>query len=66
MIFYLFFFIAFGEAFITTFRTFITPFALIEKLTQRYSFFKCQIIDQKQRAARESFSLLVRVVNDLT
>ncbi|XP_031627493.1 guanine nucleotide-releasing factor 2-like isoform X2 [Contarinia nasturtii] len=57
---------AFGEAFITTFRTFITPLDLIEKLTHRYSLFCCQINETKQKAAKESFSLLVRVVNDLT
>ena len=57
---------AFGEAFITTFRTFITPLDLIEKLTHRYTIFCCQVNDQKQKSAKESFSLLVRVVNDLT
>ena len=59
-------FAAFGEAFITTFRTFITPFELLKKLTYRYEVFHCQVNDQKQRAAKEVFSLLVRVVNDLT
>ncbi|XP_013109512.2 guanine nucleotide-releasing factor 2 isoform X2 [Stomoxys calcitrans] len=58
---------AFGEAFITTFRTFITPIDLIEKLTHRYTvLFCCQMNEQKQKAAKETFSLLVRVVNDLT
>ncbi|XP_055618388.1 guanine nucleotide-releasing factor 2 isoform X9 [Toxorhynchites rutilus septentrionalis] len=57
---------AYGEAFITTFRTFISPLELIQKLTSRYSLFHCQMIDAKQKAAKESFSLLVRVVNDLT
>lgn len=58
---------AFCEAFITTFRTFIQPLELIEKLTHRYSVLFCQMNnDQKQRAAKETFSLLVRVVNDLT
>ncbi|XP_039430029.1 guanine nucleotide-releasing factor 2 isoform X7 [Culex pipiens pallens] len=57
---------AYGEAFITTFRTFISPLELIQKLTHRYSLFHCQMIDAKQKAAKESFSLLVRVVNDLT
>lgn len=56
----------FGEAFITTFRTFITPLELIEKLTHRYTLFCCHNNDQKKKAAKESFSLLVRVVNDLT
>ncbi|XP_037813219.1 guanine nucleotide-releasing factor 2 isoform X2 [Lucilia sericata] len=57
---------AFSEAFITTFRTFIQPIDLIEKLTHRYTVFFCQSNDQKQKAAKETFSLLVRVVNDLT
>ncbi|XP_037938639.1 guanine nucleotide-releasing factor 2 isoform X2 [Teleopsis dalmanni] len=57
---------AFSEAFITTFRTFILPVDVIEKLTHRYTFFFCQLSDQKQKAAKETFSLLVRVVNDLT
>lgn len=59
-------FLAFGEAFITTFRTFITPSDLIEKLMHRYTLFCCQISEPKQKSAKESFSLLVRVVNDLT
>lgn len=59
-------FTAYGEAFITTFRTFISPLELIEKLIHRYTIFHLQMHDQKQRAAKESFSLLVRVVNDLT
>lgn len=57
---------AFSEAFITTFRTFIQPIDVIEKLTHRYTYFFCQVHDQKQKAAKETFSLLVRVVNDLT
>ncbi|XP_062539445.1 guanine nucleotide-releasing factor 2 isoform X2 [Armigeres subalbatus] len=57
---------AYGEAFITTFRTFISPLDLIQKLTYRYTLFHCHMIDSKQKAAKESFSLLVRVVNDLT
>lgn len=61
-----FFLLAFGEAFITTFRTFISPLELIEKLIHRHTIFYCQINDQKQKSAKESFSLLVRVVNDLT
>ncbi|SPP86648.1 guanine nucleotide-releasing factor 2 isoform X8 [Drosophila guanche] len=57
---------AFSEAFITTFRTFIQPIDVIEKLTHRYTYFFCQVQDNKQKAAKETFSLLVRVVNDLT
>lgn len=58
--------LAYGEAFITTFRTFLTPLELIQKLIHRYTIFICQANDQKQKAAKESFSLLVRVVCDLT
>ncbi|XP_058127342.1 guanine nucleotide-releasing factor 2 [Anopheles coustani] len=57
---------AYGEAFITTFRTFISPLELIQKLSHRYTVYHCQINDAKQKAAKECFSLLVRVVNDLT
>ncbi|XP_063707501.1 guanine nucleotide-releasing factor 2 isoform X2 [Culicoides brevitarsis] len=57
---------AYGEAFLTTFRTFISPKDLIEKLTYRYQYFAQQKQDLKQRSAKEAFSLLVRVVNDLT
>ncbi|XP_037727907.1 guanine nucleotide-releasing factor 2 isoform X12 [Drosophila subpulchrella] len=57
---------AFCEAFITTFRTFIQPIDVIEKLTHRYTYFFCQVQDNKQKAAKETFALLVRVVNDLT
>ncbi|XP_058064062.1 guanine nucleotide-releasing factor 2 isoform X2 [Anopheles bellator] len=57
---------AYGEAFITTFRTFISPLELIQKLSHRYTVHHCQLNDAKQKAAKESFSLLVRVVNDLT
>ncbi|KAM7346903.1 C3G guanyl-nucleotide exchange factor isoform 3-T3 [Cochliomyia hominivorax] len=56
----------FSEAFLTTFRTFIQPIDLIEKLTHRYTVFFCQSNESNQRAAKETFSLLVRVVNDLT
>jgi len=39
---------------------------VIEKLTHRYTYFFCQVQDNKQKAAKETFALLVRVVNDLT
>lgn len=62
----IFIFSAFGEAFLATYRTFIDPYNLVEKLTHRYSFFNKHINDHKQKAAKETFSLLVRVTNDLT
>lgn len=54
------------EAFLTTYRTFLSPQDLIEKLCARHQRFSGNIDPTKQRAARESFSLLVRVVSDLT
>ncbi|KAL0275534.1 UNVERIFIED_CONTAM: hypothetical protein PYX00_003356 [Menopon gallinae] len=54
------------EAFLTTYRTFMTPLELIQKLCYRYEKFSNSQDSQKQRASRESFALLVRVVSDLT
>ncbi|XP_059483665.1 guanine nucleotide-releasing factor 2 isoform X2 [Neocloeon triangulifer] len=55
------------EAFLTTYRTFMSPLELIMKLQRRYRRFAQPVNDSaRQRAARNSFSLLVRVVSDLT
>lgn len=54
------------EAFLTTYRTFISPLELIQKLCMRHQRFQNSGDLNRQRAARESFSLLVRVVSDLT
>ncbi|XP_053977179.1 guanine nucleotide-releasing factor 2 isoform X2 [Hylaeus volcanicus] len=54
------------EAFLTTYRTFMQPLELIQKLHRRHQRFSCSADIVKQRAAREAFSLLVRVVSDLT
>ncbi|XP_014251044.1 rap guanine nucleotide exchange factor 1 isoform X3 [Cimex lectularius] len=54
------------EAFLTTYRTFLSPLELIEKLCLRQRRFSGNQDPGKQRAAREAFSLLVRVVSDLT
>ncbi|XP_069676852.1 guanine nucleotide-releasing factor 2 isoform X2 [Periplaneta americana] len=54
------------EAFLTTYRTFLSPLDLIRKLRHRHERFSCSSDVVKQRAAREAFSLLVRVVSDLT
>ncbi|XP_072753006.1 guanine nucleotide-releasing factor 2 isoform X6 [Anoplolepis gracilipes] len=54
------------EAFLTTYRTFMQPLELIRKLHRRHQRFSCSPDVIKQRAAREAFSLLVRVVSDLT
>lgn len=52
------------EAFLTTYRTFIPPSELIKKLLYRYNKF-IHMSDMRQRAARNAFALLVRVVDDL-
>ncbi|XP_053200504.1 probable serine/threonine-protein kinase DDB_G0282963 isoform X2 [Panonychus citri] len=54
----------FQEAFLTTYRTFINPMELINKLIYRHNKFT-NCTDSKQRAAKNSFALLVRVVDDL-
>jgi len=54
------------EAFLTTYRTFISPLELIQKLCMRHQRFQNSGDFNRQRAGRESFSLLVRVVSDLT
>ncbi|XP_075226685.1 C3G guanyl-nucleotide exchange factor isoform X2 [Lycorma delicatula] len=54
------------EAFLTTYRTFLSPLDCIEKLCRRHEKFSSSSDSVKQRAAREAFSLLVRVVSDLT
>nr|XP_033323203.1 guanine nucleotide-releasing factor 2-like isoform X5 [Megalopta genalis]XP_033323204.1 guanine nucleotide-releasing factor 2-like isoform X6 [Megalopta genalis] len=54
------------EAFLTTYRTFMQPLELIRKLHRRHQLFSCSADVIEQRAAREAFSLLVRVVSDLT
>nr|XP_015838148.1 PREDICTED: guanine nucleotide-releasing factor 2 isoform X5 [Tribolium castaneum] len=52
------------EAFLTTYRTFITPLDLITKLIRRYDHFSFKPNNKKLRS--EAFALIVRVVNDLT
>ncbi|XP_063912311.1 guanine nucleotide-releasing factor 2 isoform X2 [Zophobas morio] len=51
------------EAFLTTYRTFITPLDLITKLIRRYEHFSYQ---PNKKLRSEAFALIVRVVNDLT
>jgi len=55
---------AYQEAFLTTYRTFITPIDLIIKLIRRFNHFYYQ--NDKKSRYREAFALIVRVVNDLT
>ncbi|CAG2169956.1 unnamed protein product [Oppiella nova] len=54
----------FQEAFLTTYRTLLTPMELIDKLLYRYNKF-ILLSDMRQRAARNAFALLVRVVDDI-
>uniref|UniRef100_A0A8C4IES7 CRK SH3-binding GNRP n=1 Tax=Dicentrarchus labrax TaxID=13489 RepID=A0A8C4IES7_DICLA len=49
------------EAFLTTYRTFITPEDLIKKLHYRYPF----QITQRKRVSKNTFFVLVRVVDEL-
>lgn len=53
------------EAFLTTYRTFIAPDELVTKLLKRYNKFVSSPDLERQKAARNAFSLLVRVVDDL-
>ncbi|XP_025112500.1 rap guanine nucleotide exchange factor 1-like isoform X4 [Pomacea canaliculata] len=52
------------EAFLTTYRTFISPRALIEKLLYRFHKFH-HAADGRKKLARNSFSLLIRVIDEL-
>ncbi|XP_068770841.1 rap guanine nucleotide exchange factor 1 isoform X5 [Struthio camelus] len=53
------------EAFLTTYRTFITPEELIKKLQYRYEKF-CHFTDTfKKRVSKNTFFVLVRVVDEL-
>lgn len=52
------------EAFLTTYKSFVSPMALVSKLIYRYNKF-IQFSDTRQKYARWAFSLLVRVVDDL-
>lgn len=51
------------EAFLTTYRAFISPHDLIEKLIQRYAYFS--LIPDKQKFARYAFSLMIRVIDEI-
>ncbi|XP_055898157.1 rap guanine nucleotide exchange factor 1-like isoform X3 [Biomphalaria glabrata] len=52
------------EAFLTTYRMFISPKALMEKLLYRFHKFH-HSADSKKKLAHNSFSLLIRVVDEL-
>ncbi|GAB6018402.1 Rap guanine nucleotide exchange factor (GEF) 1 [Chamberlinius hualienensis] len=57
--------LAYLDAFMTTYRTFISPVDLVNKLLYRYNKFGLNIADvARQRVSRNTFSLLVHVVGD--
>ncbi|CAF0854921.1 unnamed protein product [Rotaria sp. Silwood1] len=51
------------EAFLTTYRTFVSPSDLVEKLIQRYTYF--DQFENKKKIARYAFSLLIRVIDEI-
>ncbi|XP_051509696.1 rap guanine nucleotide exchange factor 1-like isoform X1 [Myxocyprinus asiaticus] len=53
------------EAFLTTYRTFLTPEDLIKKLRHRYTRFSHSSDNVKQRVSKNTFFVLVRVVDEL-
>ncbi|XP_058245869.1 rap guanine nucleotide exchange factor 1 isoform X2 [Hemibagrus wyckioides] len=53
------------EAFLTTYRTFLTPEDLIKKLYYRYTRFSHSSDNVKKRVSKNTFFVLVRVVDEL-
>ncbi len=53
------------EAFLTTYRTFISAKDLIDKLLYRYGHFSRMADVKKKRLSRNAFALLIRVVDEL-
>ncbi|XP_060788322.1 rap guanine nucleotide exchange factor 1 [Neoarius graeffei] len=53
------------EAFLTTYRTFLTPEDLIKKLHYRYTRFSHSSDNIKKRVSKNTFFVLVRVVDEL-
>ncbi|KAK7145658.1 hypothetical protein R3I93_013410 [Phoxinus phoxinus] len=53
------------EAFLTTYRTFLTPEDLIKKLRYRFTRFSVSSDIIKQRSSKNTFFVLVRVVDEL-
>ncbi|ELU15822.1 hypothetical protein CAPTEDRAFT_20589 [Capitella teleta] len=53
------------EAFLTTYRTFISSKELIQKLLQRYTRFSRAKDPKRKKLSKNAFSLLIRVVDEL-
>ncbi|XP_051965326.1 rap guanine nucleotide exchange factor 1-like isoform X4 [Xyrauchen texanus] len=53
------------EAFLTTYRTFLTPEDLIKKLRHRFTRYSHSSDSVKQRVSKNAFFVLVRVVDEL-
>ncbi|KAK6013695.1 hypothetical protein OSTOST_20986 [Ostertagia ostertagi] len=58
--------VLYQEAFLVTYRTFISSHDLINKLITRYVYMSMSSDRASQSAARLTFSILVRVVDELT
>ncbi|KAK6057176.1 RasGEF domain protein [Cooperia oncophora] len=58
--------VLYQEAFLVTYRTFVSSHDLINKLISRYVFMSMSSDRASQSAARLTFSVLVRVVDELT
>ncbi|KRZ07605.1 Cathepsin B-like cysteine proteinase 6 [Trichinella zimbabwensis] len=55
------------EAFLTTYRSYILPFDLLKKLVERYNHLSTQrASDEQTKSAKSCFSLIVRVVDELS
>uniref|UniRef100_A0A914C1R6 Uncharacterized protein n=1 Tax=Acrobeloides nanus TaxID=290746 RepID=A0A914C1R6_9BILA len=55
----------FQEAFLATYRSFVTSAELIQKLVKRYLYMSVSKDLRSTKAARQTFSVLVRVVDEL-
>src|SRR5688572_16090586 len=53
------------EAFLSTYRTFISTSSLIDKLLYRYNKFSKSSDAKKKKLSRNAFSLLIRVTDEL-